>query len=206
MPLGKVESIDPIDNTKGTVREDETNEVFNYSDDEFATKNLAVGDSCSFDVDYTLRQPVATNLQKVTIVPTKVINREETGPLTILAGETVIVKEGGNVKGDIKIINGKLVVAANGATEGRTDISEGGRLVVKEGGNVKGDIHIVKGSALKIIGGGKVTGNIYIPKANSLNRFILGNADGPGSITGALDMFRVRNISITAESKINCNS
>jgi hypothetical protein len=64
-----------------------------------------------------------------------------------------------------------------------------------------GTVVVMSGSAFKVKSGGTVKGNIEVGQAN---RVIIGDADGGGNIYGSITINKIRKVSITATSKINC--
>ncbi len=200
MALGKVEYIDPTNPTVGRVVEDESEQIYPYNDPDFANKGLAVGDPCTYEIDYTFKDPVATNLKPY--APKEIIiNTVYNGNLTVNPGETVKVKQGGGVRGSIAINSGFLFVENGGEVIGNTTINEQGSAKVRQGGVVRGSIAINSGCSLKIVNNGLVEGNITEIKAN---RLTVGNNNGGGNIKGSISIDKIRHVSITAESKINC--
>ncbi|MEO6303221.1 MAG: polymer-forming cytoskeletal protein [Bacteroidia bacterium] len=202
MALGKVESIDTVDPTAGTVKEDETEQVYPFSDANFPTSGLKVGDPCTYEIDYSSRIPTATNL-KAYAPTTKDITTTVQGPLTVNVGETLNVKKGGMVNGAITINNGNLFVEDTGGVVGEVTVNSQGSFIVRKGGMVNGNIMINQGSACKVVNKGTVKGNIMI---NSANRFIVGNDNGGGTITGSITVDKIRKVTITATSVINCGA
>jgi hypothetical protein len=202
MALGKVESIDPNDSTLGTVLEGETGLSYGYNDPNFNASGLVVGSPCTYDIDYSQRIPIATNLQPYTPKTTD-ITTVVSGPLTVSTGETLNVKKGGMVKGNIIVGNGNLNIEDTGAVLGDVTVDNGGSFVVRRGGVVTGVITVSNGSACKIVNKGVVKGNIIILSAN---RLIIGNANGGGIINGDITIDRIRKVTITATSTINCGA
>ncbi|MBA2610823.1 MAG: hypothetical protein H0U95_02550 [Bacteroidetes bacterium] len=202
MALGKVESIDPNNNTLGTIIEDETGMSYGFDDTNFPNTGLVVGSPCTYDIDYSSRIPIATNLQAYTPT-TRDITTTVQGPLTVNVGETLNVKKGGMVNGTITINNGNLFVEDTGTVVGEITINSQGSFTVRKGGMVNGNVMINQGSALKVVNKGAIKGNVMI---NSANRFIVGNANGGGIITGSITVDKIRKVTITATSTINCGA
>lgn len=200
MALGKVESIDPTDSTKGTIKEDETEQVYPFVDPNFPNTGLKVGDPCTYDIDYTARQPQATNLQPYT--PTEVvISTPVTGNYTVNTGETLRVGNGGKITGSVVVNNGNLYVQGTGEVNGPVTIDNQGSAIARNGGKITGSITVNNGSALKVVNGGVVRGNIDVAQAN---RVIIGNNNGGGNVYGELTVVKIRKVTITATSKFNC--
>lgn len=198
MALGKVESIDPS-NTAGTIIEDETGMSYAFSDANFPNTGLAVGSPCTYDIDYSARIPVATNLQAYTPTSQDITTTVQ-GPLTVNVGETLNIKKGGMVNGNINVINANLVIEDTGGVTGEITINSQGSFVVRKGGMVKGNINVLQGSACKIVNKGNVKGNINVISAN---RLIVGNDNGGGTINGSITVDKIRKVTITATSTIN---
>lgn len=202
MALGKVDSIDPVTPALGTVKEDESEQVYPYEDKNFPSTGLKVGDPCTYDIDYSSQRPVATNLQAY--VPSSVdITTKVDGPLTVNTGETLNIKKGGMVNGAINISNGNLFVEDTGSVVGTITIENQGSFVVRKGGMVNGAINVSSGSVLKVVNKGVVKGAINIASAN---RLIVGNDNGGGTITGSITVDKIRKVTITATSVINCGA
>lgn len=199
MALGKIQSINP-DNISGTVLEDETEQVYDFSDPNFPNTGLKLGDLCTYDIDYSSRTPVASNLNVYTPTETE-ITTVVNGPITVNTGETLKIKNGGNVKGNINVGNGKCIIQGTGLVEGDIEVNQEGSLVVRNGGNVKGNINVGNGCALKIKNGGNVKGNINVGQAN---RLIIGDDTGGGIVKGSITINKIRKVSITNTSTINC--
>ncbi len=200
MALGKVESIDAVDPSLGTIIEDESGQSYAYSDPNFKLTGLVVGSPCTYDIDYTAKIPVATNLKPYTPATTD-ITTVVTGPVTVNPGETYTVKKGGVVNGAINVVNGNLIAEDTGTVNGDVTIDSQGSFVVRKGGVVNGAINVVNGSACKIVNKGVVKGAINVGNAN---RIIIGNTNGGGIISGEITINRVRKVTITATSTINC--
>lgn len=202
MALGKVESIDPANNTLGTIIEDETGMSYAFSDANFPNTGLVVGSPCTYDIDYGSRIPVATNLQAYTPT-TKDITTQVQGPITVNVGETLNIKKGGMVTGNVTVNNGNLFVEDTGAVNGEVTVNNQGSFVVRKGGMVNGNIMVNQGSACKVINKGNIKGNVMI---NSANRLIVGNDNGGGTINGSITVDKIRKVTITATSTINPTS
>ncbi len=140
MALGKIQSINP-DNISGTVLEDETEQVYDFSDPNFPNTGLKLGDLCTYDIDYSSRIPVASNLNVYTPTETE-ITTVVNGPITVNTGETLKIKNGGNVKGNINV--------------------------------------------------------------GQANRLIIGDDTGGGIVKGSITVNKIRKVSITNTSTINC--
>ncbi|MBA3680585.1 MAG: polymer-forming cytoskeletal protein [Bacteroidetes bacterium] len=202
MALGKVESIDPVTPAKGTIKEDESEQVYPYEDKNFPSTGLKVGDPCTYTIDYSAENPVATDL-KAYIPTEREITTVVEGPLTINTGETLKIKKGGMVKGNVTINNAILIIEDTGAVEGEVIANEQGNCVIRKGGMVKGNVTFNNGCTLKIVNKGNVKGNVTI---SSGNRFIVGNDNGGGTIMGSITVAKIRKVNITGTSVINCGA
>ncbi|MDP3567645.1 hypothetical protein [Sediminibacterium sp.] len=202
MALGKVETIDAADPSNGTIIEDESGMSYAYNDPNFASTGLVVGSPCTYDIDYSSRIPVATNLQPYTPT-TNDITTVVSGPITVNPGESLNVKKGGVVNGVITVNNGNLFVEDTGSVIGNVTINNQGSMVVKKGGVVNGVVTVNSGSALKVVNKGTVKGNIVVASAN---RFIVGNNNGGGIINGEITIDKIRKVTITGTSTINCGA
>jgi hypothetical protein len=202
MALGKVESIDPNDSSIGTIKEDETQQVYPYNDPNFKASGLDVGSPCTYDIDYSSGKPIATNLKAYTPT-TRDITTIVDGPITVNTGETLNIKRGGMVKGNINVMNANLIVEDTGAVEGNVEVNAQGSFVIRKGGMVKGNINVLQGSACKVVNKGNIKGNINVVSAN---RLIIGNDNGGGTITGSITVDKIRKVTITATSVINCGA
>ncbi|HRD39858.1 MAG TPA: hypothetical protein PLC65_14610, partial [Bacteroidia bacterium] len=74
-------------------------------------------------------------------------------------------------------------------------------VVARKGGIIKGSLNINHASTLKVVNKGVIKGNVVI---NNANRLIIGNDNGGGILSGTITIERVRRVSITATSTINC--
>lgn len=200
MALGIVNSIDdPSNPVSGTIKEDETEQVYPFKDENFPSQGLGVGARVTYDIDYTIPSPVATNLKAYVPTTTEITSAVQ-GPLSVSPGETLIVKKGGNVKGGININNGNLFVEETGIVEGDITVNNQGSFIVRKGGTVNGTINVNSGSAMKVVNKGNVKGGINIICAN---RLIVGNSNDGGFITGGIVVDKIRKVTITPTSKIN---
>lgn len=202
MALGIVESADPTDPSQGTVKEDETGQVYPFIDPNFPSAGLKVGDPCTYDIDYSSEKPTASNLKSY-VPTTRDITSVVTGPITVNTGETLNIKRGGMVKGNINVMNANLIVEDTGSVEGNVEVNSQGSFVIRKGGMVKGNINVLQGSACKVVNKGNIKGNINVVSAN---RLIVGNDNGGGTITGSITVDKIRKVTITATSVINCGA
>lgn len=203
MALGKVETINPENSQYGTVTEAESGDSFPYNDPNFKSTGLQVGSECTFDIDFNAKDPVATNLQPYTATE-KIITEPFSGDITSQAGETIRIKKGGMVRGNVTMSsNSTLFIEDDGVVEGTVTVNDGSNAIVRKGGMVRGNVTINNGAVLKVVNKGTVKGNITY---NSGNRLIIGNNNGPGTITGSITTDRLRKLQITADSTINCGA
>lgn len=199
MALGKVTTINP-DNVSGTITEDESGQTYGFSDTNFPKTGLQVNSPCTYEIDYTQRTPIATNLAAYTPTETD-ITTPVSGPITVNPGETLRVKNGGVITGSVVINNGNLFVQGTGQVNGDVTVNAEGSAIVRNGGKITGNVVVASGSAMKVKSGGMVKGNVTIDKAN---RVIIGDADGGGIIYGAVTIVKIRRVTITATSTMNC--
>lgn len=200
MALGTVETVDAADPSVGTVAELESGKSYPYNDKDFTAKGLKQGDSVTYDIDYTVDNPIATNLQ-LYVPKTTEITTPTDGPMSAANGETIKVKGGGIIKGNVTINSANLIVEDGGSVEGDVSVTNQGNIVARKGGIIKGSLNINHGSALKVVNKGIIKGNVVI---NNANRLIVGNENGGGVITGSITIDRVRKVTITSTSTINC--
>lgn len=203
MAFGKVQTIDPSNSQYGTVIEDETGDVYRYDDPNFPNTGLQVDSTCTFDIQYDLRIPIATNLQAYT--PTeKIINGPVSGPVTVNSGETLRVVSGGVITGAVTVAsNGTLIIEDTGAVNGDVTANDGTLMKVKNKGVITGNVTINSGMALRVVKKGVITGSITV---NSANRITIGNLKGGGVINGSLNIAHARHVEITSDSTINCGA
>ncbi len=199
MALGTVTLINEKPET-GEVTLIDSTDVFGYNDPNFSSSGLVKGSPCTFDIDFTQQPPVATNLQAYTATE-KTITTPIEGDQTIASGETLIVKNGGVIKGNITTNNGMLRVEDNGAVVGNITDTGGSDVTIRKGGNVTGNITMSNSSALKVVNKGVIKGNVVVSHAD---RLTIGNNNGGGIVTGTITTKRVRRMEITATSTINC--
>lgn len=202
MALGKVESTDPTDPTMGTVREDESDQVYPFIDPNFPSSGLKVGNPCTYDIDYSQPKPIASNL-KAYVPTSQDITTTVQGPITLNTGETLNIKKGGMVNGNIVVTNANLIVEDTGGVIGEITVDAQGSFIIRKGGMVNGNIVVNKGSVCKVVNKGNVKGNIVVTSAN---RLIVGNDNGGGTITGSITVDKIRKVIITATSVINCGA
>ena len=199
MALGKVTTINS-DNISGTITEDESGQTYGFSDKDFPSSGLQVNSPCTYEINYADMPPIATKLAAYTPTETE-ISTTVTGPITVNVGETLRVKNGGVVKGTVVVMNGNLFVQGTGVIDGDVTVNDEGSAIVRNGGKINGTVVVMSGSVFKVKSGGTVKGNIEVGQAN---RVIIGDADGGGNITGSITINKIRKVSITATSKINC--
>ena len=124
MACGIVLTIEELKKTSGTVRIDDDGGDYRFFDLNFPTTGLQVNDPCCFDIDFRLKDPVASNLQPIAsneeIIDTPVI-----GDQTIGNGETLKIKDGGEVTGQITNNGGKGALTLDGlSTNGQVYCSK----------------------------------------------------------------------------------
>jgi hypothetical protein len=201
MALGKVEIINLPDRTSGFVSVDDAEETYPFTDVNFPNTGLQEGDACTFDIDFTQRQPVATNLQKVVPLP-RIINSAVSGDINMAVGETITVVRNGSVTGNIVVNSGRLIIENTGQVTGDVTLNNGGDLVVRKGGILKGHVGSIKGGVLKVVGNGSIINTIIT--LDNCNRVVIGNNNGPGKIEGEIKIKKIRRFSVTQDSSVNC--
>lgn len=196
--FGKIQVPAPGPGTSGTILIDETDppETIIY---DFEATVFNVNDPVSFDIDPATGK--AINVKLVTAAPS---SRDVTGPsggFTVQPNETVTVKNGGVVTGDITVNAGKLIIGNGGQHTGVLTIINGGSAIIRGTGNRTGTVDGQDGTTLKVVNGGTSSGDVSITKASHL---IIGNANGGGKVNGAITIQKIRKVIITATSKVNC--
>lgn len=161
-----------------------------------------IGSQCTYDIDYTQRIQIASNLKPYTPKTTD-ITTVVSEPLTVNAGETLNVKKGGMVKDSAMVGNGNLNMEDTGALLGDVKVDIGGSFVVRRGGVVTGVITLSSESPCKIVNKKVVKGSVIILSAN---RVIIGNANGGGIVNSDITINKLRKVTITATSTINCGA
>ena len=110
MIIGVIKSIN-ANNTSGTVQPDNYDTTFSFSDNNFPSTGLQVGDECKFDLPCFDPDCIATNLKSIntnqTSISTEVNNDQNVGQ-----DEILVIKPGGVVNGNISISGG--IVKING--------------------------------------------------------------------------------------------
>ncbi|HXD92308.1 MAG TPA: hypothetical protein VNX01_03805 [Bacteroidia bacterium] len=207
MATGIVYSIDPApvgaNPTSGQVQQDETGDIFQFTDPNFPNTGLALNAQCTFDIVTSPKDPTlsyATNLQPLVLSPPQSITGPYTGNITANVGDVYTISTAAAVvTGNVTINGGKVIVDQNAQINGSINVSGDGIMVARGGGQVKGGVVMSSGGSLKVVNKGKVTGNISVSQAG---RMIVGNANGPGFITGTVDIQKIRAFDITAGSSI----
>jgi len=211
MATGFVLDIDATSGNSGHVQVDETLEILYFKDGNFPTTGLKVKDKCTFDIlqnvpniDPNGPTDMATNLQPLVVPspPPTNITGPYKGDLTANVGDVITVTGTSAVVAGNIIINGGKVIVEQGAQVNATashQISKDGVFVARKGGQVNGNININTGGNLKVINKGNVVGNINV---NQAGRIMIGNQNGPGFVTGTLDIQGMRGMQVTPDSKI----
>jgi hypothetical protein len=187
--------------TTGQVQQDETGEIFTFSDRNFSNLGLKVNDPCTFDLFLSISGTyTAENLQPFVASPPQNITGPYTGDITANVGDVYTISSAAAVvTGNITINGGKVIVDQNAQVNGTVNVSADGIIIARGGGQVKGGVTMSTGGSLKVVNKGKITGNITMSQAG---RMIVGNANGPGFITGTVDIQKIRRFDITAGSSI----
>jgi hypothetical protein len=197
------QNADGSPSTFGKVKQDETEDIFGFQDKNFPNTNLVAGNPCTFDLitdpnDST--STIATNLQPLVVIPPKNITGPYTGNITANVGDVYTISTAnGVVTGDITINGGKVIVEQNALINGAVNVNADGIIVARGGGQIKGGVIMSTGGNLKVVNKGQIKGNITMSQAG---RMIVGNANGPGFITGTVDIQKIRRFDITAGSSI----
>ncbi|HXU27052.1 MAG TPA: polymer-forming cytoskeletal protein [Bacteroidia bacterium] len=207
MATGIVYSITPDPSgappTAGQVQQDETGDIFDFSDQSFSGTNLQPNDHCTFVLGPNPHNPagmLATNLQPLVPLPPQNITGPYTGNITANVGDVYTISSAAAVvTGNVTINGGKVIVEQNGQINGAVDVSGDGIIVARGGGQVKGGVTMSTGGSLKVVNKGKINGNITMSQAG---RMIVGNANGPGFINGTIDIQKIRSFDVTAGSII----
>ncbi|HXB40775.1 MAG TPA: hypothetical protein VNZ49_09550 [Bacteroidia bacterium] len=188
----------------GHVKVDETGEILPYSDRNFPNTGLNLNDPCTFDIFPDPMNPgsyVATNLQKIGVVPPTNITQPFNGNVTSNPGDVITISGAAAVvTGNLIINGGKIIVEQSAQVNGNAHQLNDGALVARQGGLIKGGINVDNGGNLKVVNKGKIVGPINV---NMGGRMIVGNDNGPGFITGTIDILKIRRFDITGDSKIN---
>lgn len=209
MAIGIIYSITPAPSgspsTSGQVQQDETGDIFNFLDPNFPNAGLKLNDSCTFDLAQSPKDPtvyIASNLQVLVLAAPKNIIAPYTGNITANVGDVYTISGAAAiVTGDIIINGGKVIVEQSAQVNGAKihQITMDGVFVTRKGGQVNGNININTGGNLKVINKGNVVGNINV---NQAGRIMVGNQNGPGFVTGTLDIQGLRVMQVTPDSKI----
>ena len=206
MATGIVYSISPapvgVNPASGQVQQDETGEIFNFSDPNFPNTGLAVNSPCTFDIVLNIKSHLseATNLQPLVLAPPQNITGPYTGDITANVGDIYTISSAAAiVTGNVTINGGKVIVEQNAQVNGAVNVSSDGIIVARGGGQVKGGVTMSTGGSLKVVNKGKINGSVTMSQAG---RMIVGNDNGPGFIAGTVDIQSIRRFDITAGSSI----
>lgn len=209
MATGIVLSIDPS-GTTGQVQVDETGETLPFNDPNFPNTGLtatAPTNACTFDI---LEEPVsptslsvilyyATNMQIAPVVNNVSISGSS-GAITANVGDIYTISSAAAiVTGAVTINGGKVIVDQNATINGAVTIGADGILVARGKGKVNGAIIVNTGGSMKVVNNGHVAGTVV---ASQAGRMIIGNDNGPGSITGTITIQKIRSFIVTAGSTI----
>jgi hypothetical protein len=206
MANGIVYSITPVpagqQPTTGQVQQDETGDIFNFSDPNFPNTGLSVNSICSFTLSTSPKgTTIASSLAALTMNPPQVINTSVSENITAILGDVITITKGAVLTGNVTINGGKVIVDQSAQIQGSVNVTADGIIVARGGGQVNGNsIGINSGGSMKVINGGSVTGNSI--GINQGGRMIIGNSNGPGTITGPISITGIRDISVTPDSSI----
>ncbi len=187
--------------TTGRVQQDSADPtvpgaIYAFNDPNFPNSGLEDLDKCLFDLDnnntaYNLRAPSNST----------VISKPYTGNLVANAGDVITIKSAAAIITGSVTINGGQVNLNNNAsiTQGVT-VNANGVFVARTGGQVTGGVVVQSGGSLKVVNGGKITGGVVVQSGQRLQ---IGNKNGPGSISGSVDISGVNSFHMTSDSSIN---
>jgi hypothetical protein len=179
----------------GTIKSDETGD-----DLIFENQNIA----CDIDdkVNYSLKivenqGSIATDVTCAPTAPAKhpdhPIKGKVTKDIIVGPGEKLVVKDGGEVTGQVIIQGGKLRIDGGGIVTGQVIIQKSGNMI--NNGTLNGDVSAEEVELLKIGGGGIVTGQVIIQNGHKMVM------DG-GQIQQGLEVQTAFKVIIQSKSKI----
>lgn len=198
-------STDPTIIYYGTVT-DLMGDIYNVTDPGFNNSNFSIGGTATFSI--TTVVDAEGNFTAFGVKPgapappPTTITGPYTGDITANIGDvyTVTGKEA-VVTGNLIINGGTIIVEQQAQVNGTShQISQGGVMFTRKGGNTNGNISINTGGCMKVVNNGTVRGNIGI---NAAGKIMIGNQNGPGFITGTLDVQGgLRAMQVSPDSKI----
>lgn len=184
---GRVQQNSPDPTIPGT--------IYPFNDPNFPNSGLDDGDQCLFDLDTT---NTAINLRPLSV--TRTITGPVTENIVVNQGDMITIKSAAAiVTGSITINGGQVNLNNNASITNGVTVNGNGVLVAKTGGQVNGGIVINSGGSLRVINGGKIMGGIVVQSGNRLQ---VGNKNGPGSISGPIDISDVKSFHMTPGSSI----
>jgi hypothetical protein len=193
---------DGTPSTKGQVQQDSTDPttpgpIYTFKDPNFPNLHLEDGDKCVFDLDDT---NTAYNLRAAS--NSQVITGPYNGNLIANPGDVITIKTAAAiVSGSITINGGQVNLNNNASIAPATtiNINANGVFAARTGGQVNGGVVINSGGSLKVVNGGKVLGGVVVQSGNRLQ---VGNKNGPGLISGPLDISGIQAFNMTPDSSI----
>jgi hypothetical protein len=205
--LGILVNADGSPSTEGKLIQDGTEMVFHFVDLNFPNTGLKVNDPCMFELvpdpsDPSGTSSIATNLKVYIPVAPKNITGPFTGDITANVGDVYTISGASAiVTGNILINGGTVFVEQSAQVIGNGhQIGNQGTFVARKGGNINGNIGMSTGGNLKVVNKGNLNGNIAV---NQAGRIIIGNNNGPGFVTGTLDVTGgLTAMHITPDSKL----
>ncbi len=211
LATGTVYSITPVpagqQATTGQVQQDETGDIFNFSDPGFPTSGLTLNSSCSFTLTPSPKDDtvfIASGLGPAPVPRLQDITASVTQDITAQLGDVITIKNSAVLTGTVTINGGKVVVDQNATISGAINVNSNGIVVAKGGGTISGGIAISTGGNMKVVNQGNVTGSIV---ANGAGVIIVGNKNGPGFITGNIDVsggLRAMRVSVASTITHKC--
>lgn len=197
MATGIITEIKDVSGTEksGTIKSDETGDLLL-----FFKQNIACGvnDNVSFNLE--INEDKDSTATDVTCMATPMKNHPDhpvkgkiTKDIVIGPDEKLVVREGGEVTGQVIIQGGKLKIDGGGNVTGQVIIQKSGTMV--NNGTLKGDVKGEEVELVKISDGGEVTGQVIIQKGHKM---VL---DG-GIIQHGLEVQSAFKVIIKSKSKI----
>ncbi len=181
----------------GSLKSDETGDILLFSRQ---TITCGIGDAVSFTIEVTANNDsIAKDLVCATgnvDHPDSPIRTRVTKDIVVGPEETLTIRGGGEVTGQIIIQGGKLRVVGGGEVTGQVIIQRSGTMVIN-GGLIKGDIKGEEAELIKITGNGEVTGQIIIHKGH---RMVLED----GTINGTLSIDSAYRVVVRSRTRIGC--
>jgi len=93
-------------------------------------------------------------------------NPAESGDITIIAGQIVVIKNGVTIEGDVKVEGGTLTVTEGSTIKGKIDAKDGATVTVEDGSEIEGDILMSGSGGSLTVTGSTVKGKVSSTEAN----------------------------------------